>query len=136
MGTYILVGSFAYHIFAGLAVLGPHSWTRIFGKKLYDLTFPDQFGPQYDICLKALGIFALTLSAFCLRGAIVEDLAYRQFTLQTLAALFFGRALFRIFRKDLFLAAYKIDLKRSLINIIFNLVLASFTLVVSFKIDA
>ncbi len=130
------MGSFAYHIFAGLAVLGPHSWTRIFGKKLYDLTFPDQFGPQYDICLKALGIFALTLSAFCLRGAIVEDLAYRQFTLQTLAALFFGRALFRIFRKDLFLAAYKIDLKRSLINIIFNLVLASFTLVVSFKIDA
>jgi len=131
LGIIILSGSCVYHIIAGLAVLGPHSWTRIFGKKLYDLTFPDQFGPQYDICLKALGIFALTLSAFCFRAAISEDIIYRQFTLQVLAALFFGRAIFRIVRRDLFYKAYKIDLKRSLVNIFFNITLAVLTLVTS-----
>ncbi len=135
MGNIILLGTCIYHIIAGLACLGPQSWIILFGKKTYSIMYPDQFGPEYTMCLKAIGLFALTLSAFCLRAYLGDDVEFKAFTLQVLAALFLARALFRILGRDLFFKAYQITFKRSLKNIIFNIVLASVTLYYSFSMN-
>ncbi len=127
-GNLLLLGNAIYHILGGCVSLGPQSWTKMFGQKLYSLEFPDKFDPKYQLTVRSLGAFALFTGVISLLLFLMGHRETKGVFLICLAGLFVLRALLRIFQRDLFLEAYKIDFKRSMKNVIFNFILASFTL--------
>jgi hypothetical protein len=117
-----------YHFVAGLFVIGPKSWLLIFGKKVYALNIPENYEPRYEVSLKFLGLMAWTVSALTAQAILWPDKRLQTFTLFTLAFLILGRALMRFAMKDTLSDAYQLTFKRSLGNIIFNLILSMFTM--------
>lgn len=117
-----------YHFLAGLFTLGPKSWVQSFTKKVYALNIPENYEPRYEATLKFLGLMAWAVSALTLQALIWPDKRLQAFTLTTLAGLFMGRVCLRILLKKTLADAYGLTFKRSLSNIIFNVLLSLFTL--------
>lgn len=122
----IILLSAIYHLIAGIFVLGPKSWTIFFSKNTYDLKIPEQYEPRYEICLHFLGLMGIALSFHLFIVFYLGSIEVQKFSLITLALLFITRALFRIIYKKLIFDAYQLSFKRSLFNIIFNILLGIF----------
>jgi hypothetical protein len=117
----------SYHLLGGIVCSGPEKWIQHFGRRIYSLDISTEFEPRYHLTIRALGLFALFTAAICFYGAVSADHEQQRFLLWSLAGLTLARALLRITSRDLFLQAYAIDLKRSYVNIVFNLSLAVLT---------
>lgn len=124
----LLVLICAYHFIAGAFVLGPKSWIQVFGKKVYALSIPEEYEPRYEVSVKFLGLLAWTVAALAAQSLVWPDRRLQAMTLFIFSVLFFARAVLRIVLKKEIVDAYKLDFKRSLGNIIFNLLLSLFTL--------
>lgn len=123
-----------YHILGGIFSLGPQSWTKKFGEKLYSLDFPEQFNPHYQLTVRSLGAFALFTGISTFMVATTAEIKLKSYFLGLYGVLFLGRAILRIAQKDLFLKAYNITFERSLKNVIFNVGLTLFCWIVAFKL--
>lgn len=132
--SVILYGSALYHLVAGLMAVGPTKWIKYFGQKTYSMRFPDTFNPRYELTVRALGSFALFTSSICFYAAMCSGNELKKFILINLSLLFLVRALLRVIQKDLFLSAYNITFSRSLKNILFNVILAAFTMFIGLSI--
>jgi hypothetical protein len=133
----ILLYLFAtYHILGGIFSLGPQSWTKTFGEKLYSLDFPDKFGPHYQLTVRSLGAFALFTGISTLLVTTTATPKFKSYFLGLYGVLFLGRAILRVAQKDLFKEAYNISFDRSLKNIIFNVGLTLFCWFVAYKLHA
>lgn len=133
----ILLYLFAtYHILGGIFSLGPQSWTKKFGEKLYSLDFPDHFNPHYQLTVRSLGAFALFTGISTILIATTASLKLKSYFLGLYGVLFLGRAILRIVQKDLFKEAYNINFERSLKNIAFNIGLTLFCWYVGYKLYA
>lgn len=117
-----------YHFVAGLFTLGPKLWVQSFTKKVYALNIPEKYEPRYEATLKFLGLMAWAVCALSSQALILPDKRLQSFTLLILACLFLGRAILRLALKDTLADAYGLTFKRSLGNIIFNVLLSLFTL--------
>ncbi len=126
--TILLALICAYHVVAGAFVLGPKSWIQAFGKKIYALNIPEYYEPRYEVTVKFLGLLAWTVAALASQALIFPDRRLQAFTLFIFSILFFARAILRIILKKPLADAYQLTFKRSLRNIIFNLLLSLFTL--------
>lgn len=129
--SILLVLTCLYHFLAGLFVLGPKSWLRVFGKKVYSLSIPENYEPRYEVCVKFLGLLAWTVAALILPALIWPDKRLQTYILFILAFLFLGRAVLRIILKETIADAYQLTFKRSLGNIIFNIILSLFTMLLA-----
>lgn len=117
-----------YHLIAGAFVLGPKSWIQAFGKNVYALNIPQAYEPRYEASLKFLGLMAWGVAALASQALIFPDHRLQATTLFIFAGLFLARAVLRILLKKTLDDAYQLSFKRSLGNIIFNLLLSLFTL--------
>lgn len=124
----LLVLICAYHVIAGAFVLGPKSWIQAFGKKVYALNIPEEYEPRYEVSVKFLGLLAWTVAALAAQALIWPDRRLQASTLFIFAILFLARATLRILLKKTLDDAYNLNFRRSLGNIIFNLLLSLFTL--------
>jgi hypothetical protein len=121
----IILGTAIYHlVMGGMCLLSLQTLRSISGK-LYALNVPDPVDPKFEYGLRPLGAFALVLSLFCFRGALVEDPSYRTFVACVLIFLFMLRATFRLLYRDLFARAFNVDFRRNMKNIVFNAILSS-----------
>lgn len=132
-GNTLLYAFSIYHLFGGIFSLGPQSWTKKFGEKLYSLEFPEQFGPPYQLTVRSLGAFATFTGLSTLLIIKLGDERIKAAFLFLYGILFIGRAILRLVQKDLFLKAYNITFQRSLKNMIFNCLLAVVCWVVACK---
>src|SRR5579885_2479478 len=91
---------------------------------LYDVKYPGGVDPKLEFLWKPLGAFALLVSAFCFRGALVRDPSYEKFVLQALAGRFAMRAFIRLHHRELFYRAHQPKPWRNMANAAFNTALA------------
>lgn len=131
---FILYGSGVYHLIGGITSIGPASWIRYFSEKTYKLDLPEKFSPEYHICVRAVGKFALFTSAISFYTAAFEDSKTKSAILLILAAMFLARAILRVAQRDLLLEAYKLEFKRSLYNVVFNVLLTMFTVYIALNV--
>jgi hypothetical protein len=75
---------------------------------------------------------AVALSFILLSILILGSPQQKTFVLAILGLLFFGRAILRIYLKQTIFDAYQLSFKKSLINIIFNIVIGSLTLITAY----
>lgn len=129
--TFLLSAFCIYHFVAGSFVLGPHRWIQGFGSKVYRLDIPDKVDPRYFLCLKFLGVMALMVSALTFVITFGEDHVAKVSALVFYAFVFLSRSLLRYAYQKEFVAAYNLEFKRSLKNIVFNIILSLFTLVIA-----
>jgi hypothetical protein len=129
---FILILTSLYHLVAGIFVLGPKKWTQFFGKKTYRLDIPDLYEPRYEIVLRFLGVMAICLSNLLFLIYYEGSEILKVHVLILLGLLFIGRAILRIFLKQTLYDAYQLDFKRSLVNIIFNIIIGMTTLTVAY----
>ena len=85
---FILYGSGVYHLIGGGTSIGPASWIRYFSEKTYNLDLPEKFSPEYHICVRAVGKFALFTSAISFYTAMFEDNKTKAAILFMLAVMF------------------------------------------------
>lgn len=129
--TILLALICVYHLVAGAFVLGPKSWIQSFGKNVYALNIPEAYEPRYEVSVKFLGLLAWTVAALASQALIFPDRRLQATTLFIFAVLFFARAVLRIILKKTLDDAYQLNFKRSLGNIVFNLLLSLFTLILA-----
>jgi len=120
-----------YHFVAGIFAIGPHRWLQSFGRQVYHLDIPTVVDPRYFVCLKFLGLMALMVAALSFIVAYGSNKAARELSMLSFGMLFLSRSFFRwIFKKEFF-DAYQLEFKRSLWNIIFNSLVALFSIVIT-----
>lgn len=124
LGAFLLAASALYHWPMGiLCILSVRTTRRVAGA-LYSLKLPDQLDPRYEFVWKPLGAYALFTAAVATDAFLHRDSGYAARVLALLAGMYLLRALLRWVYRDLFERAFGVGLRRNLVNIAFNTLLA------------
>jgi hypothetical protein len=132
LGNIIILLTCLYHLIAGIFVLGPKSWTQFFANNTYHLEIPNQYEPRYEVTLRFLGSMAIALSLLLVSILFLGSPLLKTFVLAILGLLFYGRAFLRIYLKQTIIDAYQLSFKKSLTNIIFNILIGTIALSTAF----
>ena len=124
-GFFILAASAAYHWPIGILSMVSVRITRKLARALYALDLPENLDPRYEYTWKPLGAYALFTAAIATDALLNTDSPFSAHVLKLLAALYLLRAALRWMYRDLFKRAYGVGLRRNLVNIFFNILLAS-----------
>jgi hypothetical protein len=122
---FVIWGSALYHLGMGTLSMIELRTLRKVVRGLYALETPETIDPRFEYGIRPLGIFALGLSAFCFRAVLVLDDGFSRFLTEVLIFTFLARAAARLLYRELFTRAFGTPFRRSLKNIVFNVLLSA-----------
>ncbi len=124
----VVWGSAIYHLGIGIPSMISLRVTRAMVLKLYKLQIPEINDPKFEYAVKPLGAFAIFTSLLCFRAVTTPDPEFFRFMCFALIVLFILRAVLRFIYRDLVFAAFAVEMRRNLVNIVFNAIVSAILL--------